>query len=272
MPRKNIYNLLDQYLFERKELDLESELEQLILEASIENNYSFSDGLVGLGWLISFLTKYALLEADADEVLYDFDDNIYKMTIKTIASKEIHIEELLSQLLYFQQRLQNNMTQFNSNRKILLFESQKLLIEKIGVFLKSTAIETQLEEKSAIMLRFSYLTATTLNEKEIEEMFYGTMEELVLYFERNIIFEQGEKRALLNTLFAAMQYKNPYWIASLENILKHTDLSSEDFKFLLHLRANFSEDGFLLSKLPRSTYAQNIPYLFFCVSNFKISI
>lgn len=270
--KKDIYTILYQSFLDRKDFDIESELEQLILEASSENNYSFSNGLLGIGWLVSFFTKYKLLDGNADEVLYDFDDNIYKIVTKTIGSKEINIEEVLAQLLYFQQRLQNNMTQFNSNRKILLFECQKLLVEKIGNFLKNTSIEKFIVEKSAIILRLSYLTSTTLNEKEVEEIFYKTMDDLVSYFKIRRIVSVFEKEALLNTLFAAMQYKNPHWVVCLEDALGCIDLNTERFKFLLYLKDNFSEDGFLISNLSLPIYTENLSYLFFCVSNFKIKI
>ena len=173
----DVHQLLSQYLVAFDKEKFEENL-HIFIEAAIDrDDYSFNTGLLGAGWLLSFGYQHDLVEGDIDEVLSDFDDNFYKLALRIIVDVNSSLEDTLNLIHYFQQRVQNKPLKHNFYRRFALFETIKLLTEKLNSLLKNNSL-TRYEEIEAV-LKISYLSQTCMNEKEIEEIYYSKTEELI---------------------------------------------------------------------------------------------
>jgi len=183
------------------------------------NDYSFESGLLGLGWLIAFLIENDYIEGDADEILEDIDDTVYKLTIREVLEPTTNVTSLLYYSTYYQQRIQ-----YKSNapfyRRFAHFECMKLLLEKLNSFLLESSDFTSssiLSDQIQVVLKYSYLTKTCINEELVDEAFYTTVERLLDFFEHQQNPAKFEDE-LAKLYICIRQYENPHWIDRFDHI------------------------------------------------------
>lgn len=188
-----------------------------------ENKYGFQDGLLGLGWLIAYLIETKHIEADADEILEDIDDTLYKLTIREVMLEHTDVDNLLRYITYYQQRLQYK-SKAHFYRRFTHFECIKLLIQKLNAFLDAhiANMSKDIRNLSNILLKYSYLTKTCIPETLIEKPFYETMEELIEYFEKHES-NGSNKEALAKLLICSKQYEHTHWADRIRAIVTRND-------------------------------------------------
>lgn len=247
-------------------------LDNWAAEVIAENKYGFEDGLLGLGWLVAYLIETNHIEADADEILEDIDDTIYKLTIREIMNEYTDTNNLLQFVSYYQQRLQYQ-SKAHFYRRFTHFECLKLLIEKLNTSIstKEPILVKDTGELTNIMLKYSYLIKTCMSEKLVEQHFYATIEQLISLFEQedNIL---GNEQALAKLLICAKQYDNPYWVDKLrsiciqnESIIKNTDKHTKRW---FKIAADYPEQNFSLKEFVGDS-AGEIDQLFQYITNVK---
>lgn len=265
VKKKNVFGILYNALYLQNKDEVEIDLDALMLVAIEQDDYSFDCGLLGLGWLITFLVQLEYFELDVEEVLYDFDDNMYKLAMKAIADRESQIDHLFELIVYFQQRLQSKINYNNFYRRFSLYECLRLLIEK----LTKTISEDQISifQLSKVSCKMSYLIKTCLNEREIEVIYYDQMEFLISCFEKKSHLTELETQALCYTLLSANQYKNPFWEMRLEHVLHSKGALSEEVRFLIGLNDIGFNEKIDISTLDFTGIIEKDQLLFFVVTN-----
>lgn len=219
---QDTFDILYNYLLSEatgKDNDL---LESWASKVIKSGDHGFEKGLLGLGWLIAFLIDNNYIEGDADEILEDIDDTLYKLTIKEVLDPFVHIPQLLHHVSYYQQRLQCDSPR-HFYRQFAHFECIKLLLEKLNKLLlqsHDTVSAHTISDRVNIVLKYSYLTKTCVNEKLIEEAFYHTIEGLIDFFENSHEFVECEED-LAKLYICVKQYEHPYWIGRIEHIYAH---------------------------------------------------
>src|SRR5690606_21640352 len=113
---------------------------------------------IGAGWLLSFLHQQEIIKDDIDELLYDFDDNFYKIAVKIVVDDSASLNELLDIISYQQQRIQNKSNAYNFHRRFSLFETIKILTKKLISKLETD--ELSIQDKVKCLLKLSYLSRT----------------------------------------------------------------------------------------------------------------
>lgn len=215
----NTYELLRHYITTSQSRECKQELiDRWSSEVVSREDFSFDTGLLGLGWLVGYLIQEKHIEGDANEVLEDIDDTVYKLTIKEVLSGDLDIERLLQFVTYYQQRLCYH-SQVSFYRRFTHFECMKLLIDKLNKFLLETPAcsEVTVRQKTTILLKYSFLIRTCVSEGLVEVAFYQAIEELIQLFgnDPDISTLQPE---LVKLLLCVQQYEHPYWEHSIGKI------------------------------------------------------
>lgn len=182
------------------------------------DDQSLERGLSGLGWIVSYLIQHKYIKADVEEIIGDIDDILYKYTLKEITTSEMNISQLLGYITYYQQRILH-MHKSSFYRRFTHLECMKLLLQKLnGFLLKDSISPTNLNQKINIVLKYSFLIKTGLDERQIEESFYSTIEELIHYF--SFDNTNGNNLNMLCKLYGAIkQYENYHWSSQIEKLL-----------------------------------------------------
>jgi hypothetical protein len=157
------------------------------------------------------------VEGDADDILEDIDDSIYKLTIKEVLDHTVNIAQTLYYVTYYQQRLQY-VSGAHFYRRFTHFECIKLLLEKLNTFLlqqQDSITKDNIKDITDIVLKYSYLTKSCVNEKLVEEAFYPTVEKLIAFF-ASAENRQGTEESFIKLYVTVRQYDNPYWESKLE--------------------------------------------------------
>lgn len=268
--KMNTYHLLSNFIFSNNKEDNETSLDNLIEEAIQENNYSFFDGLLGVGWLISYLTKNDMLEADVDEILYEVDDHIYKMTINAVVKNQLDLDYLLQLISYCHQRLLNVINPKNIYRRFALIESLKLLIDKACILTENHYSSLPVE-KAKFLLKLSYLINTSFFEKDIEVFFYKNIEYLIGHYQKKLpnSFQYEDQNALCYLLLTSKQYSNPYWVQQIVNIINLVDYSEANLNVLRNVADSYNPliQNSILVDLPHSHKEDSL--IFLLASNLK---
>lgn len=271
IEKKNVYELLDSFIKNNDREENEKLLDIFVEKAIIAEDYTFSTGLMGIGWLIAYLSYHDILQIDVDDILYDFDDNIYKITVNKITNRETKIDELINLITYYQQRLQNKSHKHNFYRKFALTECLMLLVNKLKELLEINDRQLSPYDLSKVMLKVSYLAITCINEKDIEDIYYKYMENLIYHYtsnHENLTILDME--SLYYLLFSAKQYRNPYWSKSIEGILASITIKNEIRKILEEISLNFDNGRIVLPKILFPKNQETIELPFFLCSNLKV--
>ena len=205
---ENTVGILYQYVFNQAETSL---LENWIEKIIEKGTYDFNGGLLGAGWLVTYLIQHNYIEGDADEILEDIDDAIYKLTIQKVLAKETDISSLLHHITYYQQRMQYK-SKAPYYRRFVHLECVKLLLDRLN----NTLTETNAINRSEaslfvdIIFKYTYLVNTTINEELLQEAFYPATEDLISYYESQLNIATSIQE-LAKLYLSVKQYGNPYW-------------------------------------------------------------
>lgn len=232
----------------------DSDKQQLLDEWServlVRGDYSFEYGLLGLGWLIGFLIDNGHIEGDADEILEDIDDNVYKLTIKEVLDKNLNVEALLGYVTYYQQRLAYKSSD-HFYRRFTHFECIKLILEKLNKFLlEIPAISKDIvQQKISVLLKYSYLLKTCVSESLVEEAFYHAIEELIETLEQSKNSDSYQKEiAMLH--ICVQQYEHPCWESQVRELADFSDSVEEWGLLARHYNTEKTELQELQEKYP----------------------
>jgi hypothetical protein len=232
---QNTYAILAQYLFsEDNNRPSDEVIELWMTEIVSMDQYTFSDGIIGLGWLVSFLIQNGYIAADVDEILENVDDNIYKFTIKTILEEQPDIDQMLGLVTFYQQRIANKESKASFYRNFSHFESLKLLLKKLNDFLLSHTITHQnLSINIGVILKYGYLIQSEVRDPLMEEVFYSKTEQLIVYFEAlsSVTITNEILLDLLKFAAGIKQYHQPYWAEKINAVyLNMKKLQNQDDK------------------------------------------
>lgn len=237
----DIYHLLHDFMTTANDNRVQVRLDHFIEIAIQNNDYTFDTGLLGAGWLVAFRHQCHMVADNIDELLYDFDDNFYKLAIQKVVRSDSGINDLFPLIDYYHQRLQNSSISYNFYRRFALFEIIKLLVDKlISICMSDQSTYT---EQIRILLKLSYLNVTSVNEKEIEVCYYTKTEELISHYQ-NLHDLSAEDRDNLKWLqMASAQYANPYWVDQVKTMLTQKNADVGNSKPILNEISMFLEEN-----------------------------
>lgn len=242
-------------------------------------DHGFDRGVLGLGWLIAFLIDKNYIYADTDEILEDIDDLIYKLTIKEVVAPSINVSVLLHHITYYQQRLQYS-SKAHFYRRFTHSECVKLLIDKLNKFLLENDIMNSVDtisNKINVLLKYSYLIDTCINETLAEKAFYPAIEGLLDFFERQdnvIVFNEQ----LAQLFITAKQFGNPYWVDRVVSIYANAGIESgqtadqQDLLLWDNTYINHPNKGILLEKDISSVSDEDKYSLYLYYTNIKSDV
>ena len=136
------------------------------------NSFTFSKGLLGIGWGIETISQNGYCSIETDKILYDFDDIIYKQSC-FYRSASLSLENgALGKGLCFYQRILSNTSSYITNRMLLNRECLSILIDEVIFFtndilkkgLLITREESILISQSLLFLYNIYRKGIIINE------------------------------------------------------------------------------------------------------------
>lgn len=210
----------------KKNRERENALFEWIEQCVKNNNYSMRNGILGMGFLVSYLTKKLILDLNISEYLEDVDDCIYRYTLQVIANKEATVEDITELVDYYQMRL-SVKDSLTFNRTVPLSRCLNLLQNREVRFLNNF---DSLSENVHQLLRFSFSFGTFLDEKIVSDLFYSKAEITLILLKDTFAKETinpCDKESLLKFLLMAKQINRNYWIEEANGIL--LNFSESDF-------------------------------------------
>lgn len=222
--------LFKNILYSHKDGDmaLRAEAEELLdvigAQIALTNDYSFEEGISGIGWMIEYFNQNRLLTINTDDILEQIDDNVYRFALSKLAAKDGQVNELLNLVNYFQLRDQSRNYGRHRYRSFVHKDCIKLISDKLIGYLQdysSIAILSQ------VVLKVSFLLKTYPAEKMLEEAFFESIEFLHTYFLRELNGRESGSNLLPENcyliLLAIKQYHNPYWQEEFEGFLSEIE-------------------------------------------------
>lgn len=94
-------------------------------------SYGFSDGVLGIGWGIEWLTQNKYLKADTNDVLSDMDDEVYKLVMYSNADGLSLANGTLARILYLYKRITHKNKSRDFYRESILTECLVLCIDEL---------------------------------------------------------------------------------------------------------------------------------------------
>jgi hypothetical protein len=210
-------------------------------EVSTSSDYSFETGITGFGWLIAFLHQEKLIDIDSDDILEDFDDQIYKLTLQELSDQNTDIGTLLGLIDYHIIRHRNKNFNEQYFRKFLHQECINLIVEKLNTFIGYFI--SKIENGSKVLLKFSYLS-NYINNKIISDQLPDQLYYFLEYIQNNLQPHSNFKKICLKKLLQACKNKNyEIFIVQLDNQL------SEINDFEIELTSDIRNTVFKLTNL-----------------------
>jgi len=209
-------DVLDSFLRSGEEKD--ELLNKFVAQIENQGDLTLESGMVGLGWLVCFLQKHGMLDVCLDEVLWDIDDLAYNLTIQAISANNADSSHILELITFYNQRILTVNNQSNQLRSPFILECLKLLLDKIVERINSINIIDKIQEFCAILSKLSFLMASTIKLKDVEDAFYTATERFLYQIKtsREIRLDQS---CVINALIALHYYNNPTWNLEINNIL-----------------------------------------------------
>ncbi|WP_278553376.1 hypothetical protein [Elizabethkingia bruuniana] len=181
-------------------------------EITTSTDYSFDTGITGFGWLVAFLHQERLIDIDSDDILEDFDDQIYKLTLQELSEQNMDINTLLGFIDYHIIRHRNKNFNEQQFRKFLHQECINLMVEKlntlIGYYISQKELtQKQIENSCKILLKFSYLS-NYINNKIISDQLPDQLYHFIKYTQNNLQPDSNLKKQSQKRLWQAVKNKN----------------------------------------------------------------
>lgn len=192
-------------------------IEKWSKEITDKNDYSFSEGLVGLGWLLGFLFEKQIIIGDEDEILEDIDDFIYKLCLKEIFDPLASIDRMLEYLTFYHQRIMCSKKEFSDYRNISHYECLKQIISQLNKYLHESLNSSKQIisiNNINIILKYSFLIKTGHFEGLIEKPFYAIIEKILEDLSKKTVITTNSI-GFLKLMCALTQFENSYWINKL---------------------------------------------------------
>lgn len=217
---RQISTFINQVINDKAGLVDETLLETYITEALEDDDYSFSSGLLGIGWFIALLDYEKMLQIDIDDVLYDFDDNLYKIAIKVIIDSNADIDEVMDLITYFHQRFLNKSNLKNNYRRFPMYECLKMLMGKCIALLSINYKLYNQKILAKTLLKMSFVGVKAYENKEGEQVFICVVENLInKYSISDKDLSEKDIEVLYYLLITVKQFYNPFWENLIEEIL-----------------------------------------------------
>lgn len=112
-------------------LKAESLFDEIIEDLADVNIYNFSDGLMGIGWAVEWLTQHNFITLNTDEFLEELDDEIYKLIMYSKAKKIDLNTGTLGRILYLYKRVTAQNSNRNFYKEVCNKECLVLLIDEL---------------------------------------------------------------------------------------------------------------------------------------------
>ncbi|QPH38945.1 lanthionine synthetase LanC family protein [Pedobacter endophyticus] len=142
--------------------------------------YSFSEGLLGIGWAIEWLNQNNFIKLDTDDFLEDLDDEIYKLIMYSKARSIDLNTGTVGRILYLYKRVtaQNPNRNFyrdicNKECLVLLIDElhEKLLTGDNALLNKRLSLQPEnISNISQVLIMLCKLVALRLNYDLVKEM------------------------------------------------------------------------------------------------------
>lgn len=211
---------------EKKSRDEGLELLNIISEKiTASTDYSFDTGITGFGWLVAFLHQEKLIDIDSDDILEDFDDQIYKLTLQELSEQNTNISALLGFIDYHIIRHRNKNCDEQHFRKFIHQECINLMVEKLSILIDQyisikELSQVQIENCCKILLKFSYLS-NYINNKIIDDRLPDQLYYFIKHTQSNLQPYSNFKKICLKKLRQACKNKNyGIFIMQLDNELQ----------------------------------------------------
>lgn len=167
-----IYNgkarvLLNQYLLFPKDTQyIKYLVEEISATIDTVNSFTFSSGLLGIGWTISYISSQNDLPKKLAIFLSDFDDFIYK-SITNYQVEDFSLENgIIGKGLYLYQRLKTEK-RMNFYKKIALRECLLLIVVELRKYLLSIPKQTTQKLKFDVQLNILHSFCFLYHLKEL---------------------------------------------------------------------------------------------------------
>ncbi|AMR41980.1 hypothetical protein HZP39_11135 [Elizabethkingia anophelis] len=199
-------------------------------EITTSKDYSFDTGITGFGWLVAFLHQEKLIDIDSDDILEDFDDQIYKLTLQELSDQNTNIDTLLGFIDYHIIRHRNKNFNEQHYRKFIHQECINLIVEKLSILIDyyisiKELSQVQIENCCDILLKFSYLS-NYINNKIINDQLPGQLYYFIKHTQINLQPYNNFKKICQKKLRQACENKNfEIFIVKLNNDLSEIDNS-----------------------------------------------
>lgn len=272
-------------------IEAENLLDDLSVLLSDITDYSFSNGITGVGWMIEFLAQQQLLCINTDEVLEDLDDNCYKMTLKCLVESTCDFRSIEGLLQYHHIRSESKNRNQLFYRHFIHNECLALLSDRLIKHVKIKVLSLhkgELKSDDLVFLSMSILKISHVMrtlEKVFEKVFYDAIEALLYYFKsfaekymaknyQDYLYIHIE--ICMYTLMAVKQYDNPQWQNILEeiyvsfqnNLKQHGNLNNTSFHKLQIMDRIYRDPTLKLGVLERLSLMDN-GLLPFYLSHYK---
>lgn len=236
-----VYDVLAKFVFgniiNRDEF-FESWAEEIILK----QDTGFDTGLVGLGWITSYLLEVKKISSENYEFLNDLDDMIYKIFQKEMLKEEVDFHLMFKFITYFQQRIKHTKID-DFYRNFMFINCIKNTIRKLNESLTQkldrTSSQSIYKNQVLLILKYSYLIDFYINESLIEDFFYTSSIQLIEDLEKTTtpIVDSN----IVYMLYCALkQYDFPFLVNKLDLFISNNEgLFSNRDKNIWYLSSSF---------------------------------
>ena len=174
-------------------------------------DYSFNTGVLGVAWVLEWLTQNKYLYINTNEVLEEVDDNAYNIGVHLISKSNNTIDDILGIISYLQIRIAKVSSKDLYFRLFPLIECLKLLIKKLcNIAPQKIRCVKDFTTAATVLLRLSYSITGIIQEKMVEDYVYPTVDNIIDHISSSGCDHRYEEGLLKLSLFA-VQFENHCW-------------------------------------------------------------
>jgi len=232
------------------------------------DDYSFMDGLMGIGWGIELISQFNYLKVNTNEVLEDLDDEIYKLILYN-KSENISLEKgTLGKILYTYRRIKSIGGKSDFYRDTVLLECLMLSIDELYEYLidnRNSPLKKRLVEQdsenlaqlSQCLIMLMKLYPMNFN-YVVEEMLLRIMSSTEELFDDLTSVEGTDIKKFLMPINAFNQaghiFRNNNWKNTFNSFLTKNNCITDISLFNLESRKQFSSSrNTIISELQRAS-------------------